>query len=465
VVNMTDASDEVAFSGEFTDRWSYTNVRDWVLLYPDLSRTSLHLYLILRSMITEKRDYGLRRMTVDQLCYLLPGIDGKDISRSTGKNALRELLDEGFLVCLDEKDVPPSGPRKYLVKDLPPRPDYDGWRNAWDKLDAYTPNWREEGRKRREQIKQIRAAERDLKQQEPQYTEQGVVRFLTPSQNGANGGGQISDQVGGGQISDQGGQISGARSVVTCTNEPSKKPSSSSSSCVRAQEREDASPEAPLEEDEEMKSRGDKHTPSALPQEWSAGRQAFEEATGGVQEALAGALGFLGTLPGLTGLQEGAYGFLADTVAEAFAAGWTEDALRDALKGKVDPSKAKNPASVPTWYVRHLAELPEPPQAVVPLCDNPAHVRNPMPDPVNGGCLHCNTQAITGPRDKTVMEAAEVSGTDDAVEAGLLFRQAIRSKRFAAKEPSREDTAALRAWRQADTARTQANDLIRAETV
>jgi hypothetical protein len=88
-----------------------------------------------------------------------------------------------------------------------------------------------------------------------------------------------------------------------------------------------------------------------------------------------------------------------------------------------------------------------------------------MPDPVNGGCLHCNTQAITGPRDKTVMEAAEVSGTDDAVEAGLLFRQAIRSKRFAAKEPSREDTAALRAWRQADTARTQANDLIRAETV
>jgi hypothetical protein len=459
MANMADIPDEASYAGEFTDRWSYTNVRDWVLLYPDLSRTSLHLYLILRSMIVEKRDTGLRRMTIDQLCYLLPGIDGKDTSRTAGKDALRNLLEEGFLVCLDDEGSQPSGPRKYLVKDLPPRPNYDGWRNAWDKLDAYTPNWREEGRQRREQIKEIRAAEKRGKALFDSYADRGVVGNPTTVQNGTNEGGRISDQGGGGRFSDQGGRISGARKAVTCTNEASKKPLSSSSARGDGY----ATPEAPLEEDEK-EIRGDKHNPSAEPREWSEERAAFEKATGGVQEALAGAMGFLGTLPGLTGLQEGAYGFLADIVVAAFDAGWTQDTLKTHLKPLVDPGKAKNPGAVPTWYARHLAGLPEAPRPVVPLCRNPAHTLNPTPDPVNGGCLPCNTQAATGRREKTRLEPEEATETTDAVTAMALCRQAVTTRNFAGRpDTPRDETPALRAWRQADQSRRQANDLIRTE--
>jgi hypothetical protein len=224
----------------------------------------------------------------------------------------------------------------------------------------------------------------------------------------------------------------------------------------------DATPEAPLEDEEEMKGRDDKHTPSAPPEEWSAGRAAFEEATDGVQEALLGALGFLGTLPGLNGLQNGSYGFLAESVVEAFDAGWTEDTLRTWLKPLIDPTKAKNPGAVPTWYARHLGGLPDAPKPVVPLCNHPGHQQAPKKDPVNGGCFFCNTQAATGPRTKTAMKGNDVVETTDALTARALCRQAVAT-RFKMTEPPETETSALRAWREADENRRKANDLLRTE--
>ncbi|MEU8828880.1 hypothetical protein [Streptomyces sp. NPDC048636] len=153
---VSDSPDLFEFTGDITDYWSYSQIRDYVLLMPGLSHTTLRLYLLLRSMVTEANRWprgGLRRMTIDQMCWLLPGPGGKPISVS----AMYELLDalkklnlvvpkdsiaaEGASALKGKEKAARGILRGYTVKDLPPT-EYTGWRNAWDKLDAYTPNWR-----------------------------------------------------------------------------------------------------------------------------------------------------------------------------------------------------------------------------------------------------------------------------------------------------------------------------------
>lgn len=144
-------SDELEFCGDVTDYWSYTQVRDWVLLHPQLNRTALHLYLLLRSMLTERRPGGLRRMSVDQLCWLLPGVKGKPASKTMVEDALRLLSkidlvvnpDGGRLVTSTGDRGVKTSLRKYKVNDLP-LDRYTGWKNVWDKLDAYREGWRED---------------------------------------------------------------------------------------------------------------------------------------------------------------------------------------------------------------------------------------------------------------------------------------------------------------------------------
>ncbi|GGZ83901.1 hypothetical protein [Streptomyces rubiginosohelvolus] len=149
-----DADEEFDFVGDITDYWTHTQVRDWVLLLPEITRTALHLYLTLRSMVYEaarrKRQGDLRRMSLDQLCFLLPGVKGKPCSPTMIKDALK-LLDElnlvvnpegGRLVKSTGKGGLQNSFRTYKVNDMPPDA-FVGWRNVWDKLDAYTVDWRE----------------------------------------------------------------------------------------------------------------------------------------------------------------------------------------------------------------------------------------------------------------------------------------------------------------------------------
>ncbi|MER5641855.1 hypothetical protein ABT095_33580 [Kitasatospora sp. NPDC002227] len=152
-----DGSEEFVFEGDITDYWSYTQIRDYVLLMHGLSHTALRLYLLLRSMIKEhskgRPRGGLRRMTIDQLCWLLPGPEGKAISVSAMYGFLAALDQLDLVVASDQIEAPGAAKLKgkekaacgilrgFVVKDLPPAT-HSGWRNVWDKLDAYTPDWR-----------------------------------------------------------------------------------------------------------------------------------------------------------------------------------------------------------------------------------------------------------------------------------------------------------------------------------
>lgn len=230
---------------------------------------------------------------------------------------------------------------------------------------------------------------------------------------------------------------------------------------------EDASPEAPLEEDEEMKGNDINPSPEArahLPQEREGDDE--ESFASNSPEGLPGGLvdipGWLATLPGLGDRETAFYGFLEYPVMQALAAGWTLQGLREHLKPLVNPDLARSKNAVPGWYEKHLSELPEAPKAVVPLCDNPAHALNPKEDPVRGGCFFCNTPA----KVVTVVEPVPVTDADgDAVSLGLAFRANLRAKRIErTTEPSRNQMPHHRAADEAERNREKANDLLRGES-
>jgi len=230
---------------------------------------------------------------------------------------------------------------------------------------------------------------------------------------------------------------------------------------------EDASPEAPLEEDEEMKGNDINPSPEArahLPQEREGDDEESFASNG--PEGLPGGLvdipGWLATLPGLGDRETAFYGFLEYPVMQALAAGWTLQGLKEHLKPLVNPDLARSKNAVPGWYEKHLSELPEAPKAVVPLCDNPAHALNPKEDPVRGGCFFCNTPA----KAVTVVEPVPVTGADgDAVSLGLAFRANLRAKRIErTTEPSRKQMPHHRAADEAERNRVKANDLLRTES-
>ena len=151
-------AEEYAFVGDITDYWTYTQVRDRLLLMPGLTDPAMRMYLIVRSMIGEKKKHlpgqGLRRMTIDHMCFLLSRDTGKPVSVSLMYQILTLLKDLDLMVPLDTKQDAAAGQLKgkekavcgilrgFLVRDLPPVP-YTGWRNAWDKLNHYRPDWRE----------------------------------------------------------------------------------------------------------------------------------------------------------------------------------------------------------------------------------------------------------------------------------------------------------------------------------
>lgn len=227
---------------------------------------------------------------------------------------------------------------------------------------------------------------------------------------------------------------------------------------------EDATPEAPLEEDEEMK--GNNDNPSAeprahLPQEREGGEE--ESYADNEPQALPDGLvdipGWLATLPGLGGAQRSLCGFLEYPVMQALAAGWTLEALAAYLAPKVDPDRAHNKNSIPIWYANHLKDLPAPPKAVVPLCDNPAHARNPKEDPVRGGCFWCNS----APKAGTIVQPEPLVDPIDMTTAVAACRKAI-TDRFTGPERSRNQMPHHRAKDEADRNRAKANDLLRGES-
>lgn len=128
--------------------WSYTPIRDWIMLIPELRGAPFQLYCLLRSLLFEKSSTRvLRKLTLDELCFLFPGVNGKPTSESTMK-ALLKTLAEWRLVTDRGREVKSGGrgqidvSRRLQIHDLPELP-YAGWTNAWQKLQDYRKDWKD----------------------------------------------------------------------------------------------------------------------------------------------------------------------------------------------------------------------------------------------------------------------------------------------------------------------------------
>ncbi|MGW9440612.1 hypothetical protein [Streptomyces sp. NPDC055607] len=141
--------EEFEFEGDITDYWSPAVIRHWVLHLPEMKPTDFRLYMMFRAMLTSS-PRGLRRMSIDELCWLLTEEEGKEVGESTVRAALKRLEKANLVSNPDgERIVTSTGKggiqnvaRRYKVHDLPPDV-HVGWSNTWQKLDAYRPDWRE----------------------------------------------------------------------------------------------------------------------------------------------------------------------------------------------------------------------------------------------------------------------------------------------------------------------------------
>jgi hypothetical protein len=120
-------------------RGAFTQVPDWVILCERVNATAFRLWCVLRSMQFE-RGPGIPPMTLDEVCWLLPGVNGKPTSRARARESLDSLLAEGLLKDVTGEGVSKSAPRVYLAMDEPQKA--MGWTNARRKLRRYSRLWR-----------------------------------------------------------------------------------------------------------------------------------------------------------------------------------------------------------------------------------------------------------------------------------------------------------------------------------
>lgn len=121
-------------------RASFTQVPDWVMLCERINPTAYRLWCILRSMQFEKGP-GIPPMTLDEVCWLLPGINKKPTSKTRAREALDSLLTEGLLLDVSAEGASKSGARSYLTVDSPR--EAMGWPGARRKLARYHRTWRQ----------------------------------------------------------------------------------------------------------------------------------------------------------------------------------------------------------------------------------------------------------------------------------------------------------------------------------
>ncbi|MEU3020177.1 hypothetical protein ABZ635_22600 [Nocardiopsis sp. NPDC007018] len=140
-----------AFVGPTDDGWYRTQIPDWIALCPKVNHTAYRLYVIVRSLILEKQPKKVRLLSHEQLAFLLPGPNGKPSGVRTIKDALQTLTEVGLVSNPDGERIVTSGGkgkihtrRRYQLHDWPTvKTAMTVWRNSFDKLDAFTEDWRD----------------------------------------------------------------------------------------------------------------------------------------------------------------------------------------------------------------------------------------------------------------------------------------------------------------------------------
>jgi hypothetical protein len=121
--------------------WYTTRVYDWIPLCPCLRDPDVRGYLILRSLVIEKYKNPVRKLTLLDLCELIPSPTEGQPSSLTRVRGILDALSKVQLICTPEggpvktssRASAAGKPIRIRVNDMPPE-GYAGWRNTEDKL-------------------------------------------------------------------------------------------------------------------------------------------------------------------------------------------------------------------------------------------------------------------------------------------------------------------------------------------
>jgi hypothetical protein len=121
--------------------WFTTRVYDWIPLCPNLRDADVRGYLVLRSLVIEKFKNPVRKLTLLDLCELIPSPTPGQPSSLTRVRGILQALSAVQLIATPEGDPVRTSSRasaagktiRIRVNDLPPE-GYAGWRNTEDKL-------------------------------------------------------------------------------------------------------------------------------------------------------------------------------------------------------------------------------------------------------------------------------------------------------------------------------------------
>lgn len=135
--------------------WHHTVMRDWIAVCPDIGPTAFRLYAIVRSLVIDKRG-SVRKLTLMELCQLLPGPNGKPSSVGRIRDAIRELSAVGLFTTPQGGPVTTTSSKRATerpilirINDFPSDPGaYQGPKNTFAVLDAIrggdteAPGWK-----------------------------------------------------------------------------------------------------------------------------------------------------------------------------------------------------------------------------------------------------------------------------------------------------------------------------------
>jgi hypothetical protein len=125
--------------------WYTTRVYDWIALCPRLRDADVRGYVILRSLVIEKYKNPVRKLTLLDLCELIPSPTEGQPSSLTRVRGILDSLSKVQLICTPEgapvktssRASAAGKPIRIRVNDMPPD-GYAGWRNTEDKLSHLT---------------------------------------------------------------------------------------------------------------------------------------------------------------------------------------------------------------------------------------------------------------------------------------------------------------------------------------
>lgn len=137
-----DGETGVELQGPKSKGWYSTRVRDWIGVCPDLRDADVRGYLVLRSLVIDKFEQRVRKLTLAVLCELIPGPNGKSSSLTRVRGIITNLSAVGLLSTPEGQPIKTSSRAsaanktiRIQINDLP-APGYRGWQNTEQALAA-----------------------------------------------------------------------------------------------------------------------------------------------------------------------------------------------------------------------------------------------------------------------------------------------------------------------------------------